>query len=518
MQVGWFLTFSLPRFKGRVNCVLQRNLTFKSYATGSYFGDLEILNNTPRMFSVKAEEYTTLIVLTASGIEEAFRVHKHSHQTFINRTIERLILHEITTQKIEEFGRIPPSDKFWIKRTNEEGDEIHEEIQDWLDRLALAKEEAKTLRSPRRKKVLVLKAVEDHSAQTNEIISRLGLFCVLKGGPRRSSLKGLESIGQAVESLQKIIAGIEAKLEDVDKAAQKLKDQYLKSINDTKELEDGVKIIIQRAEEGEYDTALDMGKELRVLLEARKSKKIEIPLSPIITSNKSKMMLPFGLSHNVMNQIVEEPVEESVGISVHSSREEPAQDSLEEASKLHQLISPKGELMGKRTLSSFAPPILHRKEPDQDQLLYSNENSAKTEDSHPADHPRPDIELKKLVIGKEKRILNRKQSDNYSLKNRKVSSSVEKGSNRISLQINGENQEPPLCRTSSSGGRDPRIALIKYANNNNEDDNADQVQKPTFFQNLLGPIRKHLVKKPAASEEQKTPGKETDKRLFSPST
>lgn len=57
----------------------------------------------------------------------------------MQRTIRRLIRYKVSMNKLDEFGRITMNDKFWLKKVNEDGDEIHDEVMDWLEKFPKAR-------------------------------------------------------------------------------------------------------------------------------------------------------------------------------------------------------------------------------------------------------------------------------------------------------------------------------------------------------------------------------------------
>jgi hypothetical protein len=120
---------------GRVNCLGERSLCFKSYSRGSYFGDVEVFCKCPRLFAVRAECSTTLALINVIHLESAFKVYRESRIRIMKRAIERMLKINIGMKRIEPFDMIIRNDPFW-KVSDRADDLLHPMIVDWLDSFA----------------------------------------------------------------------------------------------------------------------------------------------------------------------------------------------------------------------------------------------------------------------------------------------------------------------------------------------------------------------------------------------
>lgn len=118
--------------EGRVNCLGERSLCFKTYNKGSYFGDIEIFSKGPRLFSVRAEYSTTLAIVNVPCLMSAFKVYRESKVHIMQRSIERLLKANIAMQRIKTFNKVIRSDPFWSVQKKGH-DYLHYQIQDWLE-------------------------------------------------------------------------------------------------------------------------------------------------------------------------------------------------------------------------------------------------------------------------------------------------------------------------------------------------------------------------------------------------
>lgn len=63
---------------GRVSYIInETSKVFKCIPTGSYFGDIEIIEEIPRMFNVVAHEFTTCLLMTRNWFEEVSLLYTH---------------------------------------------------------------------------------------------------------------------------------------------------------------------------------------------------------------------------------------------------------------------------------------------------------------------------------------------------------------------------------------------------------------------------------------------------------
>ena len=120
---------------GKVNCLLGRNICFKKYVEGSYFGDIEFMGRMRRLFSIRAEVPTVLVALPTSKIEAVFKSH---HQSLLNqwrRTIKRYLHFKLSMRKAFFFRMITNNSDWW-EVTNHKDLLIFSKMQRWFDEVA----------------------------------------------------------------------------------------------------------------------------------------------------------------------------------------------------------------------------------------------------------------------------------------------------------------------------------------------------------------------------------------------
>lgn len=121
---------------GRVSCRLDRDVSFKTYIEGSYFGDIEVLNQSRRLFSVKADEAVTLAVIDRQVLESIFIQNTDFASIFIQRTLKRYLSCKRSIKKIRFFRKITKNNDWWEENQEEEGQQSHyimEKISKWVD-------------------------------------------------------------------------------------------------------------------------------------------------------------------------------------------------------------------------------------------------------------------------------------------------------------------------------------------------------------------------------------------------
>jgi signal-transduction protein with cAMP-binding, CBS, and nucleotidyltransferase domain len=102
--------------EGRVNCLLTRNLCFKTYTKGSYFGDIECLRNSPRLFSVRAQEPTVLMRISFDTLEAAFKAYPSNNLLIMRRSFLRYMDFKHSVKIVAKFERITMNDTYWLQR------------------------------------------------------------------------------------------------------------------------------------------------------------------------------------------------------------------------------------------------------------------------------------------------------------------------------------------------------------------------------------------------------------------
>ena len=90
-----------------------RGLTTKTYLQGSYFGDIEVFTNIPRIFSARAEESTVLVVFEKDHINEVLSSHTQSHLNTFKMTFKRYLKYKISTTNLALYSKLNMNDPFW---------------------------------------------------------------------------------------------------------------------------------------------------------------------------------------------------------------------------------------------------------------------------------------------------------------------------------------------------------------------------------------------------------------------
>lgn len=118
--------------KGRVACMESNRTCFKVYVRESYFGDIEILQRTPRIFSTMALSDCTLLSLNPKVFENIRRMFPELCAKLLQRSIRRYISAEIALTRFERYHGITQNDEFW---TFEKGSEkqVHRMLDAWLE-------------------------------------------------------------------------------------------------------------------------------------------------------------------------------------------------------------------------------------------------------------------------------------------------------------------------------------------------------------------------------------------------
>lgn len=117
--------------EGKVNCLANRSLCFKSYTKGSYFGDIEMFCKTPRLFSVRAECPTTLALISVLNLEEAFKVYRESHLKIMKKALQKLIKVNIGLQRVTQYDLVVRTDPFW--NDDKTKNMLHSMVASWLE-------------------------------------------------------------------------------------------------------------------------------------------------------------------------------------------------------------------------------------------------------------------------------------------------------------------------------------------------------------------------------------------------
>lgn len=125
--------------EGRINCLGARSICVKTYIGGSYFGDIEYLNNSPRLFSMKAECFTKILFFEAQDFRKIMTDFPGCHATILKRSIKRYIYLKRSNVVAERFDLVNRNDIFWNDRAQD--GLIKARFEGWLENLQRAKEE-----------------------------------------------------------------------------------------------------------------------------------------------------------------------------------------------------------------------------------------------------------------------------------------------------------------------------------------------------------------------------------------
>lgn len=132
---------------GRLNAIMTRTLTFKTFVKGSYFGDFEFFRMCPRMFSIRVETDCSLIAISYSALHKAYKVYPGIKRIHLEKTIQRYMKCGIARVRISHYGKITRNDPYWRERRGKRQmsykmpDELHNKIGNWIDRVTKAKED-----------------------------------------------------------------------------------------------------------------------------------------------------------------------------------------------------------------------------------------------------------------------------------------------------------------------------------------------------------------------------------------
>jgi hypothetical protein len=121
--------------KGRVSCMLRSQACFKTYTEESYFGDIEVLKNVPRIFSVRANTKCSIMIISRDMIDRSCRTYPELQADLYRRSIKRLISLRIAMSSFKCYDGINSKDAFWHKFTLDK-DSLHDSVSIWLNKVA----------------------------------------------------------------------------------------------------------------------------------------------------------------------------------------------------------------------------------------------------------------------------------------------------------------------------------------------------------------------------------------------
>ncbi len=116
---------------GRVNCLQGRNICFKNYVQGSYFGDIEYLGDIRRLFSVRAEEPTMLLAVPAEGLTRLYKENPDSHLIQWRVSLKRYLCYKASYKKASAFQKITNNDEWW-EQVNTTDASMNKRFESWL--------------------------------------------------------------------------------------------------------------------------------------------------------------------------------------------------------------------------------------------------------------------------------------------------------------------------------------------------------------------------------------------------
>ncbi len=93
--------------------MLDRNLCFKTYTKGSYFGDFEFFRNSCRMFSVRAEKPCVLMKFSSESLNEAFKVYRETKYIVMRKSFLRYLKYKNAIFDICQYQSITMNDEYW---------------------------------------------------------------------------------------------------------------------------------------------------------------------------------------------------------------------------------------------------------------------------------------------------------------------------------------------------------------------------------------------------------------------
>lgn len=117
--------------RGRVNCIGNKNTCFKSYVRQSYFGEMEVLQKIPRLFSTKAHIECNLLIIDIQNFERILAMFPELNYKLLERAIRRMISTQVSQLRFDHFEGITVNDNFWNEETAKRG-WLHTMVEEWL--------------------------------------------------------------------------------------------------------------------------------------------------------------------------------------------------------------------------------------------------------------------------------------------------------------------------------------------------------------------------------------------------
>jgi CRP-like cAMP-binding protein len=81
--------------------------------SGGFFGDIEIFNKSLRLFSVRAEEPSTLIVLSHEELEKIMRFHPQAYRELARQSLIKYMKFLTSEHKLKNFFSVGMNSSWW---------------------------------------------------------------------------------------------------------------------------------------------------------------------------------------------------------------------------------------------------------------------------------------------------------------------------------------------------------------------------------------------------------------------
>jgi hypothetical protein len=99
--------------EGRLSCLSLRSTSFKTYIKGSYVGDIETIQNCPRLFAVKTLQNTTALKITADLLKQLQDIYPEFYSQILQQSVKRLIKIRSSRKTVRKFELVARNDAFW---------------------------------------------------------------------------------------------------------------------------------------------------------------------------------------------------------------------------------------------------------------------------------------------------------------------------------------------------------------------------------------------------------------------
>lgn len=99
---------------------------------GSFFGEIELLQQTTRKFSVRAEDRVTLAVLDREKLLRIMETYPRDAAVIWERSLRRYIKIKQSMRKIRWFEKISMNNEWWADENENEQQKFQHKVSDWL--------------------------------------------------------------------------------------------------------------------------------------------------------------------------------------------------------------------------------------------------------------------------------------------------------------------------------------------------------------------------------------------------